>query len=230
MDIKLIEDKQLVERWLRGKLPPPETRFFEQMVRKEPELADRLRLHESLQRIMKLLDETGTEWREEQPKAWHSPVVPIALAGALVLALLLAVAGWVGKANLQQRYASLETEALKGILNVPTTSATLRLHLAKEGEAVPVVSIGGRERANFAELRIDVSQVKGTLYTIIMKRLDGTYVARVENLLRNSNGDILFALNSSALATGDYELDVRVVNLRGDGERVGRAKLRVDAR
>jgi hypothetical protein len=230
MDIKPIEEKQLVERWLRGKLSPPEARYFEQLVRTSPELAERLGLAETLQRTMKLLDDTGTEWREETPKFWHNALIPIGLAAALLLAVLVAIGGWVGRADLAQRYAALQAEALKGILNVPTSSRTVHVHLARDEEAPSVHPIGGRDHANFAELRLDVNYVKNTLFTVIIKSVDGTYWARVENLLRNSNGELLVALNSSALAAGDYEIEVRSVNLRGEGERIGRARLRVDLR
>jgi hypothetical protein len=230
MDIKLIEEKQLVERWLRGKLSPPETRYFEQLVRGSPELAERLGLAESLQRTMKLLDDTGTEWREETPKFWHNALVPLGLAAALVLAVLIAVWGWVGRADMARRYGALQAEALKGILNVPTSSRTLHVHLARDEEAPTITAIGGRDHALFAELRLDVNYVKNTLFTVIIKSVDGTYWARVENLLRNSNGELLVAVNSSAFTAGDYEIEVRAVNLRGEGERIGRARVRVDLR
>src|ERR1700682_1566087 len=159
MDIKLIEEKQLVERWLRGKLSPPEARYFEQLVRASPELAERLGLAESLQRTMKLLDDTGTEWREETPKFWHNVLIPLGLAAALALAILVAIWGWVGKADLAQRYGALQAGALKGILNVPTSSRTLHVHLARDEEAPSVNPIGGRDHAIFAELRLDVNYV-----------------------------------------------------------------------
>ena len=42
MDLQLVRDKQLVERWIAGRLPPPEARFFEDLIRKQPALADSL--------------------------------------------------------------------------------------------------------------------------------------------------------------------------------------------
>ena len=44
MDLKIIEQKQMVERYLLGRLTPPEARFFEQVVRKSPHLAERMGL------------------------------------------------------------------------------------------------------------------------------------------------------------------------------------------
>ena len=66
MDVKIIEQKQLVERYLFGRLSPPEAKFFEQLVRKSPELAEKMGLPMALRRAMHLLDETNTEWREHK--------------------------------------------------------------------------------------------------------------------------------------------------------------------
>ena len=82
MDLKLIEEKQVVERYLRGRLSPPEARFFEQVVRQSPEIAETIGLPATLRRMMQLLDDTGTEWREQPPKIWHRPWVPASLAAA----------------------------------------------------------------------------------------------------------------------------------------------------
>ena len=231
MDPKLIREKQLVERWLTGRLTPPEARFFEQMIRNTPELADTLGLPESLRRTMKLLDDTGNEWREQQPKPWHNPWVPIGLAAALVVAIAIAISGWVSRAQLANRYDALKVELTKGVLSVPGNAATTRLQ-PRLGEAasLPLAVLGGRDAATMAELRVDVGPIKASLYQLTIKSGDGTFWARIDNLLRDSNGDLRLAFNSSAFAAGDYLLEVRAVNLRGEGDLVGRLRLKVEAR
>ena len=231
MDPKLIREKQLVERWLIGKLTPPEARFFEQMVRNTPGLADTLGLPESLRRTMKLLDETGNEWREQQPKPWHNPMVPIGLAAALALAIALAIGGWVSKAQLSGRYDALKQEATKGTLGVPSNTTLSRLAPVRgEVGALPVAVLGGRDTPALAELHVDVGLVKASLYQLTIKSGDGTFWARIDNLLRDSNGDLRIAFNSSAFAAGEYLLEVRAVNLRGEGDLVGRLRLKVEPR
>lgn len=230
MDIKTIEQKQLVERYLFGRLSPPEARFFEQVVRKSPQLADSMGLPEALRRTMHLLDETGNEWRETKPHFWHKPAVPLGLAAALVVALALAVAGWVGKRDLGQRYAALRNEAEQGVLTAPTSQAILRLEPARPGEKVPVYPIGARVAPTLAELHINTSFAKGNLFRAVIRRSDGTYWARLDNLLRDSNGELRIALNTSALAAGLYDLQLESMSLRGDAEPVGRLGLRVEPR
>ena len=230
MDVKTIEQKQLVERYLFGRLSPPEARFFEQVVRKSPQLAESMGLPEALRRTMHLLDETGTEWRETKPRFWHQPAVPLALAAALVVALALAIASWLGRRALEHRYTALRVEAEQGLLNAPTSTAVLRLQPARPGEHTPVYPIGTRVAPTLAELRIDTSFVKSNLFTAVIRRSDGSYWARIDNLLRDSNGELRIALNTSALAAGLYDVELESVTLRGDGVPVGHLGLRVEPR
>jgi hypothetical protein len=228
MDLKLIEQKQLVERYLLGRLTPPEARFFEQLIRKSPQLADSIGLPETLKRTMRLLDETGTEWREAPPRFWHKPAFPLALGGALVLAATLAVGGWLANRELRAENARLEETAARGLLKAPAQSAILRVTPGRPGETVPTVGLGSRTAPTMAELRVNVAFARGNLYEATIRRDDGTFWARLDNLVRDSNGELRLGLNSGAFAAGTYEVRIEAVNLRGEGTPVGKLRLRVD--
>ncbi|MFO0333990.1 MAG: hypothetical protein ACK53C_02970 [Pseudomonadota bacterium] len=200
------------------------------MVRKSPQLAERMGLPDALRRTMRLLDETGTEWREEAPKFWHDVRVPLGLAGALVLALLVATSTWLGKRELAAEPARLQQTAPDGLLLAPTRTTVVRVAPGRTGEAVPTLDLGTRESPTLAELRIDTGWVRGNLFEAAVKRDDGTYWARLDNLVRDSNGELRLALNSGAFATGTYLVELQAVNLRGEGEIVGRFRLRVAPR
>lgn len=230
MDLKIIEQKQMVERYLLGRLTPPEARFFEQVVRRSPDLAERMGLPEALKRTMHLLDETGTEWRERPPRFWHNPTVPLALAGALALALVLAVAFWAGKREVSGRYDALRTEVETGMLAAPTRTQTLRLEVGVPGGRVPTYEIGTRVGPTLAELRIDVSNTRSTLFRATIKRDDGTYWARFDNLLRDTNGVLRLGINSGAFAAGTYIVELEAVNLRGRIAPAGTFQLSVAPR
>jgi hypothetical protein len=163
MDLKIIEQKQMVERYLLGRLSPPEARFFEQVVRRSPQLAERMGLPDALKRTMQLLDETGTEWREAPPKFWHDPKVPLVLAGALALLLAFGIATWLGKREVASRYEALREEVESGMLAAPTRTQTQRLELGLPGERVPTYDIGARVEPTLEELRIDVSHPRYTM-------------------------------------------------------------------
>jgi hypothetical protein len=228
MDLKLIEEKQVVERYLRGRLTPPEARFFEQVVRQSPEIAERVGLPETLKRIMRLLDDTGTEWREQPPKFWHQPWVPASLAALAVLALIVALVSWSAKQSALASYERLKLQSMIGILNAPTSTQVMRLKPGLPGQSVPAYPIGGRVSPTLAELRINVGSPQATLYKVTIKRDDGTYFARLDNQLRDSNGDLRLGFNTGAFAAGLYDVELESVNLRGEGELVGRLRLRID--
>lgn len=229
MDTKLIQQKQLVERYLLGRLSPPEARFFEQLIRKQPQLAEEFGLPDSLKRTMKLLDDTGTEWREETPRFWHDGRVPLALGGALLVATVLLAFTWFGKRELTEQYTKLQDKAELGLLNAPTQTTTFRVTPARAGERVPVVTLGGRTTPSLAELRFVTSYASGNLYKAVIKRDDGTFWARLDNLVRDSNGELRLGVNTGAFAAGTYDVVIEQVNLRGDGETIGKVRLRVDA-
>jgi hypothetical protein len=228
MDLKVIAEKQLVERYLLGRLPPPEARFFEQLVRGSPELADRLGLPQSLQRTMRLLDETGTEWRERPPRFWHAPWVPIGLAAAFVLAVALVITAYGARGRTEQRYAQLKRDTEQGLLAPPTSTRTLRIPVARPGDRTQLYAIGARAVPTLADLRLNVGFATGDAFAVVIKRDDGTYWGRIDNLLRDSNGDLRLALNSGAFAGGVYDVAIEGSNLRGETHPVGHLQLRVD--
>jgi len=228
MDVKIIEQKQLVERYLFGRLSPPEAKFFEQLVRKSPELAEKMGLPMALKRAMHLLDETNTEWREQTPPLWKRPWVSAVLGVLLVLALVLAISMWSGKSAMTHRYTQLKEAAAGGLLPAPAFSKSLRLRPARDNEQVLTYPMGARLTSQLTELRIDVGYIKNNLFKLTISRDDGTFWGRLENQVKDSNGDLRVAFNSAAFAAGTYLVEIDSVNLRGDGEPIGKLRLRVD--
>jgi hypothetical protein len=230
MDPKLIEQKQFAERYLFGRLTPPEAKFFEGLVKKSPELAERMGLPAALQRTMRLLDETGTEWQERAPKFWHRPWVVLGLGALCLAALAATVSLMVSKNQLNERYLALRAEAERGLFLAPNHTRVLRIQPAARGEQVSSYPIGTRADPSLAELRFDLGLLKATLFRVVIKRDDGSYWGRLDNQVKDSNGELRIALNSGAFAAGSYDVEIDQVNLRGDGEPVGFLELSVAAR
>lgn len=229
MDLKVIAEKQLVERYLVGRLPPPEARFFEQMIRESPDLADQLGLPDALKRTMKLLDDTDTEWREQPPRFWHAPWVPLSIAAVAGLALAFGIMASLSRSHADQRYQALRQEAEAGLLPAPTGTRTLHIPVGRPESAALTYAIGTRAAPTLADLRLNISYGSGTIYALVLKRDDGTYWGRIDNLLRDSNGELRLSLNSAAFATGIYDAQIESVSLRGETRPAGHLRLRVDA-
>jgi hypothetical protein len=228
MDIRVIEQKQLVERYLLGRLTPPEAKFFEQVVRDTPDLADRIGLSDALQRTMRLLDETGTEWREQTPRVWRETWFVAGLAAATLLAIVVATSLWIARREVAASYLEMQAEAERGQLIAPTRSRDLDLRPARPGEQTPTYLIGTRAAPTLAALSVGLGYVHGSLFRVIIKRDDGTYWARLDNQLRDSNGDLRLTFNTAAFAAGTYDVEIDALDMRGEGVPAARLRLRVD--
>ena len=227
MSAKIIEDKQLAERYLFGRMTPPEAKYFEGVVRESPELAEKLGLPQALKRTMRLLDETGTEWREKGTPRWQSAGAVIGLAAALLLAVVVAALGWSGRSDWAGRYAKIRAQFDASTLPAPTRTRVFRIHPARPGERVPAYEIGSRQGPTLAELRLDLAYSKAEFFKLLLKRDDGNYWGRLDNQVKDTNGDLRIALNSAAFAAGDYLVEIDAVNLRGEGAPVGYVRLRI---
>ncbi len=79
----------------------------------------------------------------------------------------------------------------------------------------PAIVVGGSS-AQMADLRIDVGWSSFTTFRVSIDRHDQGRVAVVNYLLRDSNGDLRLALNSSALGPGTYQFAIEGLSLHSD--------------
>jgi hypothetical protein len=77
------------------------------------------------------------------------------------------------------------------------------------------------------EIRIEARSDKYNQFRVVIGRDDGTAVLHVDRLLRDSNGELRLALNSTLLPPGSYSLKIEGFTWRGDTEPVGRIRLSV---
>lgn len=229
MDLKIIEQKQLVERYLVGRLTPPEAKFFEKLVRETPELAERMGLPETLKRTMRLLDETGTEWREQKPRIWHQWWFSAAIGAVALIGLVIAASQWSGKRTALEHLDKLQMEAHRGLLLPPTSTVSMPLAVARPNEAPRTYPIGNRAQPTLAELALDVSFVNDDLYRVTFKRDDGTLWARFDNQIRDSNKTLRLGINSAAFSAGTYEVTIEGLDRHGGSFPAGHLRLRIDS-
>jgi hypothetical protein len=67
-----------------------------------------------------------------------------------------------------------------------------------------------------AELKIDMSWSKFTAFRVTIDRQDQGRVAVINYMLRDSNGDLRLALNTSALGPGVYQFAIEGLTLRSE--------------
>jgi hypothetical protein len=228
-DRKFIEAHQLIERYLENKLPLKGARELEHWCRAHPEYLEELNLGERAAASLKLLEASGqpVDLREPQPPWWRTIYFLIGL-GFLTLVSFVAFWAMLGKYEyLTSKLEDARAAAAHGTMSAPVSQRSLALapdHAPGIGAARVTVSHGAAE---LVELRIDMSYSKNTQFRVAIDKRDQGRALLISNLLKDSNGDVKIAFNTSALAPGLY--DVRVEGLPPRGAPIEEGWLVVDA-
>lgn len=217
-DRKFIEDHRLIERYLENKLPVKGARDLENWCRAHPDYLSELNLSERAQATLKLLEASGQpqDLREPRPPGWKSVYV---LVGSSVVALLSLVAFWAlfGKyVLLRSELEDSRTAMHQGTLEQPATQSTLRVspdRIAGLDRARVVVS---RSAPQLLDLRIDMSYVKVMQFRMTVDKKDQGRALILNNLLKDSNGDLRLTFNTTGLAAGVYTARIAALPLRGE--------------
>lgn len=230
MDRAFIENNQIVERYLTGKLPYKGAQDFEQYCRQHPEILEELKFGERVNAGLRLLEASG------RPAGWEEPKLPwwrrwetTAATGVVCLGLAIWLGVLAGKyTDRKQDIAALEQRLQEGPLRAPGDAQTLRLTPDRAGPGGPALAtLRIEDPTSLIELRIDVSYAKQNAFRMTFDKKDGTRVGTVYNLLRDSNGELRMAVNSSALRAGDYKVSIVGIPFRGNPVPVGWMTIKV---
>lgn len=220
MDRDFIARNQIVERYLSGRLPLKGATDFERFCKDNPTVLDQLGLPERVHAGLRLLEASGKPepWQEKAPAFWSRPKFVLALlATTLVLGAALAVVASNSAAK-TQKIAKLQKQTAERPLDPATSTRSIRLVPSHEGASnTPAVMIGG-SAAELVDLKIDETRSAYKTFRITIDRIDQGRVAILHNLVKDSNGHLRVALNSSALGPGNYQLTIEGLSWRGDPE------------
>ncbi len=218
MDKDFIARNQVVERYLSGRLPLKGATEFEQYCGKHPELLDEIGLPERVNAGLRLLEASGKPepWQEPSRPAWQKPPVTLGLAAvALVCGIAAAVLAGAG-ASKAHRIEQLQKQLIEQPLDPATSTREIRLLPSREGASnSPAIGIGGGG-AQMADFKIDESRSPYHIFRVTIDRIDQGRVGVITNLVKDSNGHLRIALNSSALGPGNYQLTIEGIDWRGD--------------
>jgi len=218
MDRDFIARNQIVERYISGRLPIKGATEFERFCHDNPSMLDELGLPERVNAGLRLLEAAGKPepWQEEPRKVWEKPQLVIGL-GAGVLALLVAlVMVWNGSSDKTRRIDALKKVVAEQPLEPASKTSTIRVLPSFQGSTnTPAVTVGGGG-AQLADLKIDLSRSAYRGFRVTIDRVDQGRVAVLHNLLKDSNGHVRMALNTSALGPGLYQFTIEGLTWRGD--------------
>jgi hypothetical protein len=223
-DRKFIEDHKLVERYLENKLPYKGARDLENWCRANPDYLSELKLTERAHASLKLLEASGQpqDLGEAQPPWWKTVYVPIGLG---VVAFLSLVAFWVlvGKyVLLRGELENTKTLMDQGSLVQPATLREMSV-TPDHAEGIDRARITlNRNAPVLMTVHIDLSYTnKLTEFRMFVDKKDQGRALVLNNLLKDSNGDLNMTLNSTGLAGGIYNVRIEALPGRGSPVPVG---------
>lgn len=229
MDREFIARNQIVERYLSGRLPLKGTQDFERYCREHPELVEEIGLTERINAALRLLEAGGRAppW-EGRAKAWWERL-PV-LLGAAGLALVLGIVALVllGKlSNSEHSINALQREVSARALDPALSTHSYLIAPNRESASTrSLLTIGGSQ-AEMADLKIDLSWTKLTVFRVTVDRVDQGRVAVFYNVLKDSNGVLHLGLNSSALGPGNYLFSIDGLNWRGEASPLAWATINI---
>jgi hypothetical protein len=229
MDAAFIQQNQIIERYLMGKLPLKGAQDFERWCRENPDTVAQLGLSDRINSALRLLDAAGEPlpWSEKPQAAWQRLPVFAGVAAAAALALIVATAQFAAGREKSSQIALLQKSVTERPLLPVQATRPITMKLARNGApARSGIAIGGSP-TELADFRFDVSWSKYNYFTVTVERVDQGLVAVLTNLARDSNGHVRLALNSSALGTGDYLVEVEGLDMRMGAETQGWARFSI---
>lgn len=230
-DRKFIEDHKLLERYLENKLPFKGARDLEQWCRANPDYLNNLKLSERAHASLKLLEASGRpqDLGEPKPPWWKSVYVLIALA-LLSLACLMACWSIAAKyGSLQSKLEDTKRVLSQGPLIQPATEKAIYIspdHAPGIDRARIKLS---RTTPLLMDLHIDLGYTQKLVqFRMFVDKKDQGRALVLNNLLKDSNGELRMTLNSTGLSAGVYTVRIEALRPRGVPMPVGWLLLEVE--
>ncbi len=216
-DAKFIEEHKLVERYLDNKLPFRGARDLENWCRAHPHYLNDLKLSERAQASLKLLEASGQLQDLREPKGpwWKTPYLLIGLG---VAALVCLVAFWMLMGKYTRLRGELEDTKVRmhqGSLVQPATHTDLHVspdHAPGLDQARIVVNSAAPQ---LMDIHIDMSYTaKLNQFRLVVDKQDQGRALILNNVLKDSNNELLMTFNTTGLSTGVYTIRIEALPLR----------------
>jgi len=223
-DRKFIEDHQLIERYLENKLPFKGARDLENWCRAHPDYLNELKLSERAQTSLKLLEASGQPVDLTEPQTpWWKTVH--ALIGLSVVTVLSLVAFWA----LLGKYVLLrgELEDTRHVMNQgslvqPATSRELRVSPDRAPGLDNARIVVTRAAPQLMDVHIDLGYTdKLTEFRLFVDKKDQGRALILNDLLKDSNGELRMTLNSTGLSAGIYNVRIEALPFRANPIPIG---------
>jgi hypothetical protein len=218
MDRDFIARNRIVELYLSGTLPVRSATMFERFCQQNPQILDEIGLPERVHTALRLLEASGKPepWQEKPKRFWQQPYVLAALAGMCVV---LGVATLVANKRVTEqthKAAALQQLVVNQPLDAATGTSTVYIQPTHGGPGAVNAAVVGGASAQLVNIKIDMNHSDFRAFRITIDRTNQGRVAVLNNLIKDSNGALSFALNTSALGPDTYLLTIEGLDWRGD--------------
>jgi hypothetical protein len=218
MDREFIIRNRIVELYLSGTLPVRGATAFERFCQDNPQILDEIGLHERVHMGLRLLEASGKPepWQEKPKQFWERPYIPAALSG-LILVLGIALLVLNGQLSEQTRkVTAMRQQLVDQPLDAAAGTTSVDIQPTHAGPNAAIAVIIGGHQAQLANIKIDLTHSDFRAFRITIDRANQGRVAILNNLIKDSNGELGFSLNTSALGAGLYPLTIEGLDWRGD--------------
>ncbi len=218
MDREFIARNHIVELYLSGRLPVRGATVFERFCKENPQILDEIGLPERVHTGLRLLEASGKPepWQEKPKQFWERPYVPAALSA---LVLLLGVSLLMLNRQLTDqthKVTVLRQQLTEQPVDAATATVSIDLQPSHVGPSAAIPTTIGGAAAQLVNIKIDLTHSDFRAFRVTIDRVKQGRVAVLNNLIKDSNSELGFSLNTSAFGAGVYLLTIEGLDWRGD--------------
>ena len=166
-------------------------------------------------------DEAREEMRRSNFGAGLNRVLVLSLLVVSVIAAAAAVIFGLQVRSLNEQLQGTKQELTATQMQAPGSVQRYKLQMVKVNPEQPTFALGWLTPPQLLDISIDASEGKITQYQITIDKTDGVRVLQIKRIMRDSNKEVRFSLNSSAFGPGNYLVKVEGYNWRGQTQDVG---------
>jgi hypothetical protein len=166
-------------------------------------------------------EEAREEMRRSSAGFAVNRVLVLAMGLGLLIAAGAAVIFGLQVRSLSDQLQSTAQEQTSMEMQAPGSVQRYKLEMVKAKPERPTFELGWLRPAQLLDISIDASEGKIQQFQITIDKSDGVRVMQIKRIMRDSNKEVRFSLNSSAFGPGDYLVKVDGYNWRGQTETVG---------
>jgi hypothetical protein len=229
MDAAFVQQNQIIERYLMGKLPIKGARDFERWCQEHPDAVAQLGLSDRINSALRLLDAAGEPlpWTEKPLAFWQKLPLVAGVAAVAAVALVMAIALFAADHKKAGEIAELERKLVEQPLQPVQATRPITVELERGGPPGRSQITVGDGRAELADFKFDVAWSQYTNFVVTIDRVNQGRVAVLTNVARDSNGHVRIALNSTALGPGEYAVEIEGLDLRRGRQAQGWSRFRI---